>query len=189
MRMSVRKPYSVFFQAKTGQIDMQLISSPLWNSSGAIQVRQVVSGENAWCQRSRVLCLLPTCADNHPLAWLHMRRHRRYARVFAHIPTRASPCRFVPPSSGLFECICVFVCVGSEHCLLETLSKSPQCDNWLPRVLVFLLLIIIIPWRKKMRVCEMYCNRQSFWRFGGYIYHLIISDSLHNHFFCVCLLI
>lgn len=43
-------------------------------------------------------------------------------------------------------CMCVCVCMFlGEHCLLETLSKSPQCDNWLPGVPVSLLLIIVIP--------------------------------------------
>lgn len=91
---------------------------------------------------------LCTYADNHPLAWRRMRRLRRYARVFAHILTRASRCIFVPPSPRLLARVCVCMFHG-EHCLLETLSKSPQCDNWLPGVLVSLLLIIVISWRKK----------------------------------------
>lgn len=42
-------------------------------------------------------------------------------------------------------CACGFPCVNhAEHRLLETLSKSPQCDNWLPRVAVSLLIIIVI---------------------------------------------
>lgn len=76
-------------------------------------------------------------------------------------------CTLVPLPVCLCGCVCVyitFVCVWLpvsvcvcvfhvEHCLLETLSKSPQCDNWLPGVLVSLLLIIIIPSRKEKKNC------------------------------------
>lgn len=58
-------------------------------------------------------------------------------------------CVFVRQSVWL--AVCVF---HAEHCLLETLSKSPQCDNWLPGVLVSLLLIIVIPSRKKECVLD-----------------------------------
>lgn len=53
------------------------------------------------------------------------------------------------------RCACGSLCVlHAEHCLLETLSKSPQCDNWLPGVLVSLLLIIIIPSKKNECVLD-----------------------------------
>lgn len=79
------------------------------------------------------------------------------AHVFAHFHTPR--CAFVPPSARVCVrvsrracgCLCVF---HAEHCLLETLSKSPQCDNWLPGVLVSLLLIIVIPSRKKECVLD-----------------------------------
>lgn len=61
-----------------------------------------------------------------------------------------SQCAFV----AVPVCVCVFfsLCMfHTQHCLLETLSKSPQCDNWLPRVSVSLLLIIVIPCRKKKK--------------------------------------
>lgn len=52
-------------------------------------------------------------------------------------------------------CVCGSLCVlYAEHCLLETLSKSPQCDNWLPGVLVSLLLIIVIPSKKNECVLD-----------------------------------
>lgn len=118
-------------------------------------------GKCATCRQSRVHSLLCTCANNHPLVWLYVRRHHVcvYEHVLANFYTWASLCAFVPPSARLCTCVCVSLCgwlcvFHAEHCLLETLSKSPQCDNWLPGVLVSLLLIIVIPSRKKECVLD-----------------------------------
>lgn len=117
--------------------------------------RSRLLGKRATFLLSRVLSVLCTCADNHPLVWLYVRKHHVvsvcvYAHVFSHCYTWASRCAFVSISRRACGCLCVF---HAEHCLLETLSKSPQCDNWLPGVLVSLLLIIVIPSRKKVCVC------------------------------------
>lgn len=76
------------------------------------------------------------------LARMHTYLHTFYTRTSPH------SCRPQP------VCVCVCGCLRvfhAQHCLLETLSKSPQCDNWLPGVLVSLLLIIVIPCRKKKK--------------------------------------
>lgn len=73
------------------------------------------------------------------------------AHVFAHSRFTFS----APPSvtmciRGLAcECVLFSLCVfHAQHCLPEMLSKSPQCDNWLPGVPVSLLLIIVMPCRE-----------------------------------------
>lgn len=145
-------------------IDMQRTSSL------CVEIQPVQSGPSrllgkcATFQRSRVLSLLCTCADNHPLVWLYVwLRHVSSVYVRAHVFAHflyLSMCICASISSSVCVCYCVCVrvrlcacgcqCVfHAEHCLLETLSKSPQCDNWLPGVLVSLLLIIVIPCRKK----------------------------------------
>lgn len=136
-------------------IDMQRTSSGRLGPAG-------FQGKRATFRRSRVLSLLCTCADNHPLVWLYVRRLCVSAHVFAHFYTsRSSPPSARPrvcvgaSSRRACGCLCVF---HAEHCLLETLSKSPQCDNWLPGVLVSLPLIIVIPLQKK-RVCVRWDRR------------------------------
>lgn len=114
-------------------------------------------GKRATFLQSRVLSVLCTCADNHPLVWLYVRRHHVssvcvYAHVFSHCwRVSITMCISARQWERACGCLCVF---HAEHCLLETLSKSPQCDNWLPGVLVSLLLIIVIPSRKKS-VCVL----------------------------------
>lgn len=81
----------------------------------------------------------------------HVRMH-----TFASL-SYASLCRNVHLWPCLWVCVLFSLCMfHTQHCLLETLSKSPQCDNWLPGVSVSLLLIIVIPCRKKNQ-----CDRQS----------------------------
>lgn len=60
------------------------------------------------------------------------------------------PCVTICICGRACECVLFSLCMfHTQHCLLETLSKSPQCDNWLPGVPVSLPLIIVIPCRKK----------------------------------------
>lgn len=61
------------------------------------------------------------------------------------------------PSVDVYACLslCAAVCM-LNICLLVTLSTSPQCDNWLPGELVSLLLIIVIPSRKRQGCVRWY---------------------------------
>lgn len=76
--------------------------------------------------------------------------HTCVCTLSLHFPT--PPCVTMCICGRSVECVLFSLCMfHTQHCLLETLSKSPQCDNWLPGVSVSLLLIIVIPCRKKKK--------------------------------------
>lgn len=63
-------------------------------------------------------------------------------------------------------CLCGYVALRmfhAEHCLLEQLRKSPQCDNWLPGVLLFFSAHHHYPLkRKKLELCVSWDTVFSF---------------------------
>jgi len=110
---------------------------------GAVWAQQVV-------RETRYM--MPISGSPSPLYWLRITRScdcmREGIRAFW-----ASRCELEPVCTRVYMTHSLLVCaLHAQRCLLETLSKSPQCDNWLPGVLVSLLLIIVIPSRREKKM-------------------------------------
>lgn len=76
------------------------------------------------CDCVRMHCVWGVCASAHVFAHFHF--------------TFSAPPGVTMCIHGL-ACECVLFSLSvfhAQHCLLETLSKSPQRDNWLPGVLL-----------------------------------------------------
>lgn len=132
---------------------VQSAPSRLLGKCATFQQSRVLSFFSLYVQIITHLCdCMWECIAFWVLVWTHTCLHTLFLILEhhdVHLCLRQSAC------VNVSVCVCDCLCVShAEHCLLETLSKSPQCDNWLPGVLVSLLLIIVIPSRKKECVLD-----------------------------------